>query len=82
MHARMRKALGSYRSGTPAPVSVQIQSDRFMGTVSWAERRQKARQWEDKVARQEAAKASLARDMEKRRKFEAMEARLDRARSS
>ena len=65
MHQRMQSALGSYRAVTLAPPDAQRAADEHMSTLRRAVRVQAAWKWEDRLARQERANASLARDAEK-----------------
>ena len=65
VQAATRWGLGTYRERTPAPASARHEADRLMGDVSFCQRKQSAVKWEDLVARQEAARASAARDAEK-----------------
>jgi hypothetical protein len=79
-HARMQRALGSYRAGTSAPMGVQRETDRFLGTVAHAERRHRALRMEDRLATLARWNTSMERDRERRRKFEAKAAWLEHAR--
>ena len=84
MHEQLRMALGTYRRSTPAPVRVQEAADRLMGTVSYAERTLAGLRWQDRLEKQRRATESAARDAAReagrRRRFAALQARLDAAR--
>ena len=82
MHERARAALQTYRESTPAPVSVQREADRFMGSVSWAQRHMAAQRMKERLAKQARANAWVEEQEAKRRKFAQLEARLKRARRS
>jgi hypothetical protein len=85
-HERLRRALGSYRRGTPAPLSTQHEADQLMGTVEWARRRMAADRMRERYERQARANASVAASVtaesEKRRRFDAMVERTRRAKES
>jgi hypothetical protein len=76
MHQLLRQCLSSYRRSLSAPASVQRESDRLMGTVSWAQRQQSARRWQDRLNLVAQWNASVERDRERRRTFEQLEARV------
>ena len=66
MFNQLARGLDSYRRGTPASPAQIARLDALKGTISYAEHRQRWRKWEDLLARQERANASLALDRARR----------------
>src|SRR5262245_33212808 len=61
MFQRLRRALKSYRAGTPGPVSARNAVDRLRGTVTFASEKIRRLKWDARIQRQARAMAEITR---------------------